>query len=82
MGFLRNFDGARYARTSVHFHGLYSDPIDRIVLTNAGYARLYRNNFFRQALWSLATSRQPIFLGYGFNDAPSKLFSFSGALDG
>jgi len=69
LEFLRNFDGARYARTSVHMHGLYSDPIDRIVLTNTGYARLYRNNrFFRQALWSLATSRQLVFLGYGFND--------------
>jgi SIR2-like domain len=70
LEFLRNFDGAQYARTSVHIHGLYSDPIDRIVLTNAGYARLYRsNNFFRQALWSLAISRQLVFLGYSFNDA-------------
>jgi hypothetical protein len=69
LEFLRNFDIPTYGRKSVHLHGLYSDPIDRIVLTNAGYARLYRNNnFFRQALWTLATSRPMVFLGYGFND--------------
>ncbi len=75
LEFLRNLNADGYGRRSLHLHGLYSDPIERIVLTNAGYARLYRTSFFKQALWSLVTSRQLVFLGYGFNDG-----AFNGVL--
>jgi hypothetical protein len=71
LEFLRKYDAVGYGRRCVHLHGLYSDPIDRIVLTDVGYARLYHDtNFFKQVLWSLAASRQLVFLGYGFNDDP------------
>jgi hypothetical protein len=68
LSFLRTVGQSGADRRIVHLHGLFSDPPEWIALTNEGYARIYRDPFFKNALWSILVSTQLVFLGFGFND--------------
>jgi hypothetical protein len=66
--FVREMDAHNYTRHIVHLHGKGTDSIDRIALTEEGYATLYDDNFFRNLLWLFATSQRLVFVGFGFKD--------------
>jgi hypothetical protein len=66
--FLREMNTPEYKRQIVHLHGKGSDAIERIALTEEGYAALYNDPLFLNFLWLLATSQRLVFIGFGFED--------------
>jgi hypothetical protein len=69
VAFLDSMDSPSYPRQIVHLHGIYTDPVDTIALTENGYRQLYRDNrLFQHFLWLLAATKRIVFLGFGFED--------------
>jgi hypothetical protein len=68
VNFLRQMELPDYVRQVVHLHGVYTDPVDQIALTERGFGQLYRDPVFQNVLWMLAASKPLVFLGFGFED--------------
>lgn len=66
--FLRQMELPEYGRQAVHLHGVYTDSIEQIALTEQGFRKLYRDPVFLNVIWMLATSKPLVFLGFGFAD--------------
>jgi hypothetical protein len=67
--FLERCDDPAYGKKVLHCHGMYSDPLDRVILTESGYAAVYQDSeFFRYVYWSLLSTRRFLFAGFGFTD--------------
>jgi len=66
--FLRQMELADYGRQAVHLHGVYTDPIEQIALTEEGFRKLYSDPVFLKVVWMLMTSKPLVFLGFGFGD--------------
>lgn len=77
---LRNLN-AECSRHIVHLHGKVSDPINRLALTEDGYAALYRAPLFETLLWLLCATRTLVFVGFGFTDNDFLRFLRNGARD-
>jgi hypothetical protein len=53
----------------VHCHGLHTDPLDGLILTEPGYAAFYQDrDLFKQIYWALLSTRSFLFAGFGFTD--------------
>ena len=67
--FLERCDDPTYGKKVLHCHGMYSDPLDGMILTESGYASVYHDSeFLRHVYWSLFSTRQFFFAGFGFTD--------------
>lgn len=67
--FVASTDPQEHPRQIVHLHGIYTDPIQTIVLTEDAFRQLYHeNNLFKHFLWLLAATKRMIFFGFGFGD--------------
>lgn len=67
--FLSRCDDSSYPKKTVHFHGLFSDPIEGLILTEPGYAAFYGDlEFYKRVLWTLFVTRRLLFVGFGFTD--------------
>lgn len=67
--FLERCDDPAYGKKVLHCHGLHSDPLDGLILTESGYAAVYQDSeFFRHVYWSLLSTRGFLFAGFGFTD--------------
>ena len=67
--FVASIDSPDCPRQIVHLHGVYTDPIETIALTEDGFRRLYRDNhLFQHFLWLLTATKRIVFLGFGFED--------------
>jgi hypothetical protein len=68
--FLRKMNEAGFPRQVIHLHGKLSDELERIALTEEGYAAIYRRDpFFKNLLWLLFTSQTLVFVGFGLKDS-------------
>lgn len=69
LEFLESCEDPAYGKRAVHFHGLFSDPLDSLVLTEDGYRRFYNDlAFYRRVYWTLFATRSVLFVGFGFMD--------------
>ena len=67
--FLERCDDPSYGKKVLHCHGLHSDPLEGLILTEPGYAAVYQDSgFFKHVYWSLLSTRQFLFAGFGFTD--------------
>jgi hypothetical protein len=67
--FVSSIDSQERPRQIVHLHGIYTDPIQTIALTEQSYLSLYHDNhLFRHFLWLLAATKRIVFFGFGFGD--------------
>lgn len=67
--FLERCDDPSYGKKVLHCHGLHSDPLEGLILTEPGYAAVYQDNgFFKHVYWSLLSTRRFLFAGFGFTD--------------
>lgn len=67
--FVSFIDSQERPRQIVHLHGIYTDPIQTIALTEQSYQTLYHDNhLFKQFLWLLAATKRIVFFGFGFGD--------------
>jgi hypothetical protein len=67
--FLERCGDPGYGKKVLHCHGLHSDPLEGLILTESGYAAFYRDrDLFRQLYWSLLSTRSFLFVGFGFTD--------------
>lgn len=67
--FLERCDDPAYGKKVLHCHGMYSDPLDGVILTESGYASVYQDSeFLRHVYWSLLSTRRFLFAGFGFTD--------------
>lgn len=67
--FLERCDDPTYGKKAVHCHGLHTDPLDGLILTEPGYAAFYQDrDLFRKIYWALLSSRSFLFAGFGFTD--------------
>jgi hypothetical protein len=66
---LASMDSQEHPRQIVHLHGIYTDPIQTIALTEDAYRQLYHDNhLFKRFLWLLAATKRMVFFGFGFGD--------------
>jgi hypothetical protein len=67
--FLATMDSQEHPRQIVHLHGIFTDPIQTIGLTEDAYRQLYHDNhLFNRFLWLLAATKRMVFFGFGFGD--------------
>lgn len=67
--FLERCDDPEYGKKVLHCHGLYSDRLDGLILTESGYAAVYQDSaFLKNVYWSLLSTRRLLFAGFGFTD--------------
>jgi hypothetical protein len=67
--FLERSDDPEYGKKALHCHGLHSDPLEGLILTESGYADVYQDNpLLRSLYWSLLSTRRILFSGFGFTD--------------
>ena len=67
--FLERSDEPEYGKRVLHCHGLYSDPLENLILTESGYAAVYQDYPLLTSLyWSLLSTRRVLFGGFGFTD--------------
>jgi hypothetical protein len=67
--FLELSDDPGYGKKVLHCHGLHSDPLDGLILTETGYAAVYQDNPVLKSLyWSLLSTRRILYAGFGFTD--------------
>lgn len=66
--FLKSGDEAKHPRNLIYLHGRYSDPLETIALTKAGYDLLYKQLAFSTLMTAVAATRRVVFLGFGFED--------------
>ena len=67
--FLLRCNDPTYQKKTVHFHGLFSDPIEGLILTEPGYAALYGDiEFYKRVCWTIFATRRLLFVGFGFTD--------------
>lgn len=67
--FLERCDDPAYGKKALHCHGLHSDPLEGLILTESGYAAVYQDTeFFKRFYWSLLSTRSFLFAGFGFTD--------------
>lgn len=67
--FIERSDEPRYGKKVLHCHGLHSDPLDGLILTETGYAAVYQDYPVLKSLyWSLLSTRRILFAGFGFTD--------------
>jgi SIR2-like domain len=70
LDFFRKMDVPEFPKTIFHLHGQFSDPLDKIALTEVGYQRLYtRSPLFLHHLENLMVSKSILFTGFGFTDS-------------
>jgi hypothetical protein len=70
VDFFRQMDVPESPKTIFHLHGQFSDPLDRIALTEVGYQRLYtRSPLFLHHLENLIVTKSIMFAGFGFTDS-------------
>lgn len=67
--FLERCDDPTYGKKAVHCHGLHTDPLDGLILTEPGYAAFYQDrDLFMRIYWALLSARSFLFVGFGFTD--------------
>jgi hypothetical protein len=67
--FVALLDSQEHPRQIVHLHGIFTDPVQNIALTEEAYRQLYHDNhLFKQFLWLLAATKRIVFFGFGFGD--------------
>lgn len=67
--FLERGDEPEYGKKALHCHGLYSDPLEDLILTESGYATVYQDYpLLKNLYWSLLSTRRVLFAGFGFTD--------------
>jgi SIR2-like domain len=67
--FVALLDSQEHPRQIVHLHGIYTDPVQNVALTEEAYRQLYHDNhLFKQFLWLLAATKRMVFFGFGFGD--------------
>lgn len=70
VDFFRQMDVPEFPKTIFHLHGQFSDPLDKIALTEIGYQRLYIHSpLFLRQLENLMVSKSILFVGFGFMDS-------------
>lgn len=68
--FFRQMDAPEFSKTIFHLHGQFSDPLEKIALTEIGYQRLYIHSpLFLRQLENLMITRSILFAGFGFMDS-------------
>jgi hypothetical protein len=67
--FLERCEDPSYGKKVLHCHGLHTDPLEGLILTESGYAAVYQDSaFFKHVYWSLLSTRRFLFVGFGFTD--------------
>lgn len=67
--FLERSDEPEYGKKVLHCHGLHSDRLEDLILTESGYAAVYQDYPLLTSLyWSLLSTRRVLFAGFGFTD--------------
>jgi hypothetical protein len=67
--FLERCEDPTYGKKAVHCHGVHTDPLDGLILTEPGYAAFYQDSdLFKQIYWALLSTRSFLFAGFGFTD--------------